>query len=40
MSQGPLETDLTMNVRTFDLETGEEIHIEVKTTTGPAETPF
>jgi uncharacterized protein DUF3883/uncharacterized protein DUF3427 len=28
------------DVRTFDACTGEEIHVEVKTTTGPAKTPF
>lgn len=28
------------DVRTFDAKTGEEIHVEVKTTTGPARTPF
>lgn len=28
------------DVRTFEAKTGEEIHVEVKTTTGPARTPF
>ena len=28
------------DVRTFDPSTGNEIHVEVKTTTGPARTPF
>jgi Domain of unknown function (DUF3883)/Domain of unknown function (DUF3427) len=31
---------LGYDIKTFDPETGEEVHLEVKTTTGPAETPF
>jgi hypothetical protein len=31
---------LGYDIKSFDPVTGEEIHIEVKTTSGPAETPF
>jgi hypothetical protein len=31
---------LGYDIKTFDPVTGEEVHLEVKTTTGPAETPF
>jgi hypothetical protein len=31
---------LGYDIKSFDPSTGEEIHIEVKTTVGPPETPF